>query len=58
MKAAVLFEAKTPLRIEDVTIDKPRAHEVLIRTGAWPAWSPALAWDWRYCSSMQVERAC
>lgn len=34
MKAAVLFEAKTPLRIEDVTIDAPRAHEVLIRTAA------------------------
>lgn len=34
MKAAVLFEAKTPLSIEDVTIDKPRAHEVLIRTVA------------------------
>ena len=34
MKAAVLFEAKTPLRIEDVTIDKPLAHEVLIRTVA------------------------
>ncbi len=34
MKAAVLFEAKTPLSIEDVTIDKPAAHEVLIRTVA------------------------
>ena len=34
MKAAVLFEAKKPLSIEDVTIDKPRAHEVLIRTVA------------------------
>lgn len=34
MKAAVLFEAKTPLRIEDVTVDKPQAHEVLIRTAA------------------------
>jgi len=34
MKAAVLFEAKTPLRIEDVAIDKPAAHEVLIRTQA------------------------
>ena len=34
MKAAVLFEAKTPLSIESVTIDKPRAHEVLIRTAA------------------------
>jgi S-(hydroxymethyl)glutathione dehydrogenase/alcohol dehydrogenase len=34
MKAAILFEPKTPLRIEDVTIDKPAAHEVLIRTRA------------------------
>jgi S-(hydroxymethyl)glutathione dehydrogenase / alcohol dehydrogenase len=34
MKAAVLFEAKRPLSIEDVTIDAPRAHEVLIRTAA------------------------
>ena len=34
MKAAVLFEAKTPLSIEEVSIDKPAAHEVLIRTAA------------------------
>ena len=34
MKAAVLFEAKTPLVIEDVTVSKPLAHEVLIRTHA------------------------
>jgi S-(hydroxymethyl)glutathione dehydrogenase / alcohol dehydrogenase len=34
MKAAVLFEAKTPLSVEDVTVDKPHAHEVLIRTVA------------------------
>jgi S-(hydroxymethyl)glutathione dehydrogenase/alcohol dehydrogenase len=34
MKAAVLFEAKTPLVIEDVTVAKPLAHEVLIRTHA------------------------
>jgi len=34
MKAAVLFEAKTPLEIRDVGIDKPAAHEVLIRTHA------------------------
>ena len=32
MKAAVLFEAKQPLQIEDVDVAKPRAHEVLIRT--------------------------
>ena len=34
MKAAVLFEAGQPLSIEDVTIAKPAAHEVLIRTAA------------------------
>ena len=34
MKAAVLFEAKTPLSIEEVRVDKPAAHEVLIRTVA------------------------
>lgn len=34
MKAAVLFEPKTELRIEEVTVSKPGAHEVLIRTAA------------------------
>ena len=34
MKAAVLFDAKTPLRIEDVTVAKPGPREVLIRTAA------------------------
>ena len=34
MKAAVLFEAKTPLSIEDVTVAKPGPREVLIRTAA------------------------
>ena len=34
MKAAVLFEAKQPLSIEDVTVAAPAAHEVLIRTAA------------------------
>ncbi|HEU0066729.1 MAG TPA: Zn-dependent alcohol dehydrogenase [Sphingomonas sp.] len=34
MKAAILFEAKTPLSIEDVSVAKPAAHEVLIRTRA------------------------
>lgn len=34
MKAAVLFEAKTPLRIEEVVVSKPAAREVLIRTHA------------------------
>src|SRR5471030_133849 len=34
MKAAVLREVSTPLRIEDVQIGKPGPHEVLIRTAA------------------------
>ena len=34
MKAAVLFEAKTPLSIEDVQVAKPGPREVLIRTAA------------------------
>lgn len=34
MKAAVLHEVGSPLTIEQVTIDKPKGHEVLIRTGA------------------------
>jgi S-(hydroxymethyl)glutathione dehydrogenase/alcohol dehydrogenase len=34
MKAAVLFEPKTPLSIEDVTISNPGPREVLIRTVA------------------------
>ena len=34
MKAAVLFETKAPLSIEDVAVSKPAAHEVLIRTRA------------------------
>ncbi|MCW3847770.1 Zn-dependent alcohol dehydrogenase [Sphingomonas sp. LB-2] len=34
MKAAVLFEAKTPLQIEEVTVSKPGPREVLIRTVA------------------------
>ena len=34
MKAAVLFEAKTPLSIEEVSVSKPGPHEVLIRTAA------------------------
>ncbi len=32
MKAAVLTEANTPLSIEDVEIEKPKRHEVLLRT--------------------------
>lgn len=34
MKAAVLFEAKTPLSIENVSVAKPGSREVLIRTAA------------------------
>lgn len=34
MKAAVLIEAGQPLVIEDLVIDKPGPHEVLIRTAA------------------------
>lgn len=34
MKAAVLREIGKPLEIEDVEIDKPKGHEVLIRTAA------------------------
>ncbi len=32
MKAAVLYEANKPLLIEEVSVRKPNAHEVLIRT--------------------------
>ena len=32
MKAAVLFEPNTPLRIEDIQIRQPQAREVLLRT--------------------------
>lgn len=32
MKAAVLFEAKKPLQVEDVVVDNPGPREVLIRT--------------------------
>ncbi len=34
MKAAVLFQPGQPLGIEDLVIDKPGPHEVLIRTAA------------------------
>jgi len=34
MKAAVLREVGKPLQIEDVQINKPGPHEVLIRTKA------------------------
>jgi S-(hydroxymethyl)glutathione dehydrogenase/alcohol dehydrogenase len=34
MKAAVLRENNAPLSIEDITIDKPRSGEVLIKTAA------------------------
>ena len=32
MKAAVLYEPNTPLVIEEVSVRKPKAHEVLVRT--------------------------
>lgn len=34
MKAAVLYEANTPLVVEDVAVANPGPHEVLIRTAA------------------------
>ncbi|MCH9010556.1 MAG: Zn-dependent alcohol dehydrogenase [Chloroflexi bacterium] len=34
MKAAVLHEVNTPLRIEDVEIDGPGPREIVVRTGA------------------------
>ena len=34
MKAAVLVEANEPLRIEDVELDPPKAHEVRVRIAA------------------------
>lgn len=34
MKAAVLREVNQPLSIEDVQIDNPKSHEVLVRTAA------------------------
>jgi S-(hydroxymethyl)glutathione dehydrogenase/alcohol dehydrogenase len=34
MKAAVMYQAKTPMVIEDVNISKPGPHEVLVRTAA------------------------
>ena len=34
MKAAVLYEVNSPLEVEEVKIDNPGPHEVLVRTGA------------------------
>lgn len=34
MRAAILYEANTPLQIEDVTVDGPRDDEVLVRVTA------------------------
>ena len=34
MKAAVMREVRKPLTIEDVEIDNPKSHEVLVRTAA------------------------
>lgn len=34
MKAAVMYEARTPLVIEDLQLDSPQAHEVRVRIGS------------------------
>ena len=34
MRAAVLYEARQPLRVEEVELDGPRDGEVLVRIGA------------------------
>ncbi len=34
MKAAVLREANVPMELEEVSVDKPKANEVLVRTSA------------------------
>ncbi len=34
MKAAVLYETKQPLVLEDVDLDEPKAGEVLVKVGA------------------------
>jgi Zn-dependent alcohol dehydrogenase len=34
MKAAVLYERKTPLKVEDVDLDAPKAGEVLVKVVA------------------------
>ena len=31
MKAAVLYEANTPLKVEDVTLDEPQQNEILVK---------------------------
>jgi S-(hydroxymethyl)glutathione dehydrogenase / alcohol dehydrogenase len=34
MKAAVLYELKTPLRVEDIDLDPPKSHEVRVKIAA------------------------
>ncbi|MCS6924661.1 MAG: succinate-semialdehyde dehydrogenase, partial [Candidatus Binatia bacterium] len=34
MKAAVLYELKTPLKVEEVDLDPPRAGEVRVKIAA------------------------
>jgi S-(hydroxymethyl)glutathione dehydrogenase/alcohol dehydrogenase len=34
MKAAVLYETNTPIRVEEVTLDEPQDHEVLVKLTA------------------------
>jgi len=31
MKAAILYEPNTPLRVEDVTFDEPQENEILVK---------------------------
>jgi Zn-dependent alcohol dehydrogenase len=31
MKAAVLYETNTPLKVEDVTLDDPQQNEILVK---------------------------
>ena len=34
MKAAVLYEARQPLVVEDVELDDPKSQEVMVKIGA------------------------
>ncbi len=34
MRAAILYEANTPLRVEEVTLDDPQDHEVMVKLAA------------------------
>ena len=41
MKAAVFYEVKQPLVVEDVELDDPKPGEVLVKIGAAVAHEPA-----------------